>query len=214
MSTILFGDVKTNATNVTMYILLLKISDNTRLTGLVAANLTAAFMRDGLSAPTVITLSDLASLDSPYSSGGIKEISSTLMPGWYRFDSPAAMWASGSNSVGLCIMDGATGQYDERFALELKGSSDNADNVGVAGAGLSALPAVALNAAGMDAVVVETGINARQALAEVMAACLGILSGVTTNTITGKNPAGNATRFTITVDSNDNRTNSTLNPPA
>lgn len=65
-------------------------------TGLVfnSSGLTAYY---GLSraASAAITLATLAATTSAYSSGGFKEIDSTNMPGWYRFDIPDAALASG-----------------------------------------------------------------------------------------------------------------------
>jgi hypothetical protein len=73
-----------------------------------------------------------------------------------------------------------------------------------------------LDSAGLDQVVAETGINARQALALILDAVASVLSGATggASTITIKNPANSATRISATVDANGNRTAVTLNPPA
>lgn len=70
---------------------------------------------------------------------------------------------------------------------------------------------VALTAAGLDAITIESGINARQCLQAVLAAVAGVLSGAATTTITIKNPAGGPTRITATVDADGNRSAITLN---
>lgn len=57
---------------------------------LVAANFTISYVRQGAAA-VAVTLSDLASTSSAYSSGGIKFVSN----GRYRLDIPNAAGASG-----------------------------------------------------------------------------------------------------------------------
>ncbi len=71
-----------------------------------------------------------------------------------------------------------------------------------------------LASSGLDAVVTETGVNARQALTLVLDAVAGILSGAAGTSITIKDPTGTTTRIAATVDSNGNRTAITLTPPA
>jgi hypothetical protein len=73
----------------------------------------------------------------------------------------------------------------------------------------------ALAAAGFDQVVVETGINARQALAPILAASAGVLSGSGGSSIlikAGGDPA--TTRITASVDGEGNRNAVTLNLPS
>lgn len=69
----------------------------------------------------------------------------------------------------------------------------------------------ALSAAGLDAVPVESGVNARQAFSPVLAACVGLLSGAGTGTIVVKAGHDNATtRITATTDGAGNRSAVTL----
>ncbi len=83
-----------------------------------------------------------------------------------------------------------------------------------AGGPVSAVTAgVTLAAAGLDAIVVETGVNARQALSPILAACAGVLSGATTGTVVVKGGNVATTRVTATTDINGNRTSVTLNLP-
>ena len=70
-----------------------------------------------------------------------------------------------------------------------------------------------LNAAGLDGIAVETGVNARQALAVMAAALAGTLSGGGTTTITIKGVGVATTRITATVDSSNNRTAVVTNLP-
>jgi hypothetical protein len=75
--------------------------------------------------------------------------------------------------------------------------------------------AVSLSASGLDAVTIETGLNARQALAIIASASAGVLAGANTTTVTiaaAGVPATN--RITATVDSDDNRLSVTLTPPS
>jgi hypothetical protein len=73
--------------------------------------------------------------------------------------------------------------------------------------------AATLTAAGLDAVPID-GVNARQALALILAAEGGKLSGAGTTTITIRDAADTANRITATVDGAGNRTSITHNPPA
>jgi hypothetical protein len=74
---------------------------------------------------------------------------------------------------------------------------------------------VVLAADGLDAVIIETGLNARQSLAINSAAAAGVLAGAATTTVTiaaAGVPATN--RITATVDASGNRSAVTLSPPA
>jgi hypothetical protein len=71
-----------------------------------------------------------------------------------------------------------------------------------------------LASSGLDAVVVETGLNARQALSIVGAAVAGKLSGAGTATITMAGAGVAAERLAATVDGSGNRSSVTLTPPA
>jgi hypothetical protein len=77
--------------------------------------------------------------------------------------------------------------------------------------------AVTLSSSGLDAVVVETGINARQALALIGAATAGKASGLDTATAIyfAMGLSGTSTtRITATTTTDGNRTATTLAPPA
>lgn len=70
-----------------------------------------------------------------------------------------------------------------------------------------------LTPAGLDAVVVETGLNARQALSAITAAAAGTLSGMGTTTITISGAGVGATRIVATLDGSGNRTAVALTLP-
>lgn len=73
----------------------------------------------------------------------------------------------------------------------------------------------ALASGGLDAIAVESGVNARQALSVCLASAAGVLSGAATETIViraGANPG--TTRITATVDEDGNRSSVTLSLPS
>jgi hypothetical protein len=77
------------------------------------------------------------------------------------------------------------------------------------------LTSVILNPAGLDPVVVEAGLNARQAISVIVATTGGKVSGAGTGTETFRNAvADNANRVVATVDSSGNRTAITYNLPS
>lgn len=71
-----------------------------------------------------------------------------------------------------------------------------------------------LAADGLDSVVIETGINARQAISIIAAANAGLASGNDTNSPVFKGINTNTTRITATTTAAGNRTAVTLSPPA
>lgn len=85
------GGIRAGSTSASTSFLLRSATDGTEVTGKVAADLTASYRRQG-GTRTSISLSDLAAIDSAWSSGGVKEDAGGL----YRLDLPdAALTASG-----------------------------------------------------------------------------------------------------------------------
>jgi hypothetical protein len=80
--------------------------------------------------------------------------------------------------------------------------------------GISGGGQVALSPAGLDAVQVETGVNARQALSPILAASCGVLLGAGTGTVVVKGGNVAVTRITASTDNSGNRTAVTLSLPA
>lgn len=72
---------------------------------------------------------------------------------------------------------------------------------------------VELTASGLDAVVVETGINFRQAQSMILAGAAGKVSGAGTGTIVIKGANNDTTRITATTDALGNRSALTLSLP-
>lgn len=71
-----------------------------------------------------------------------------------------------------------------------------------------------LAAAGLDSVVIETGLNARQSLSIIAASAAGTLAGAATTTITIDGAGVTTDRIVATVDADGNRSAITLTPPA
>lgn len=72
----------------------------------------------------------------------------------------------------------------------------------------------ALDPSGMDRVIVEAGLNARQALSGMAAVLCGASSGLDANAPAFKGAGVDTTRVSATTDGNGNRTAVALNPPA
>lgn len=79
---------------------------------------------------------------------------------------------------------------------------------------VSGNPKVSLAADGMDAIVIETGMNARQAISIATAAAAGVLSGAATTNVIVKGAGVGTTRIDATVTSDGDRTQVTLSLPA
>ncbi len=73
---------------------------------------------------------------------------------------------------------------------------------------------VKLTSAGLDLVVIESGINARQAVSLIASATAGVVGGNDTNSPVFKGINTNTTRIAATTTTAGNRTAVTLSPPA
>jgi hypothetical protein len=78
---------------------------------------------------------------------------------------------------------------------------------------INSLGQVVLSPAGLEAIQVENGVNARQALSPILAASAGVLVGAGTGTIVVKGGNVATTRITATTDNAGNRTAVTLTLP-
>lgn len=150
-----------------------------------------------------------------YSSGGFVAIDGTNMPGWYRFDLPDAALASG-RFVGIHLQ-GAAGMAPLPIEIELTAWDNQQADIGITQGGADKVwstTARTLTAAGLDSIVVETGVNARQALSVASAALAGILEGAGSGTIVIKGAnVPSTTRITATTDGDGNRSAVTLSLP-
>lgn len=87
------------------------------------------------------------------------------------------------------------------------------DKTGYSVSAVSDKTGYSLSAAGLDAIVPETGYNVRQTLALILAAVAGVASGVDTGSPVFKAPDGTTTRISGTA-SDGNRSAITLSPPS
>jgi hypothetical protein len=71
-----------------------------------------------------------------------------------------------------------------------------------------------LASSGLDSIQVESGINARQSLSPILAACAGIISGAGTGVVVIKGGNSSTTRITATTDNAGNRSAVTLTLPS
>jgi hypothetical protein len=118
------GGIKAGSTSVSLVLPKLRFSsDGTEVTGKVAADLTAYYWRQG-GTPTAISLSDLGTVSSAYSSGGVKEADSTHMKGSYRLDPPDAAFATGADWVAFDLFAAGTYVSSLTLALETKGAAE------------------------------------------------------------------------------------------
>jgi hypothetical protein len=70
-----------------------------------------------------------------------------------------------------------------------------------------------LASSGLDAISIEGGVNARQALSPILAACAGVIAGAGTGVIVIKGGNSSTTRITATTDNSGNRSSVTLTLP-
>ena len=184
------GTLKAGSTSVSVYFELEDTTTGAPTTGKVGADMTGSYWRQG-GVRVAITVSDLAAVNSVYSSGGVKEVDATNMPGLYRLDLPDAAVATGADWAVAQIK--VTGCKAARVRL--------------------ALPTYGLLRDTLFAKVVESAGNytAQQALSIILAA----LGGVTTTGGTVlKTPDGSATRIAATINGSNERTAMTVTPSA
>jgi hypothetical protein len=112
------------------------------LTGLVfnSAGLTAYYVTER-GTPTAITLVTLASATAAYSSGGFIAVDATNLPGVYRLDIPAAVFAT---TKGIVMLKGATNMVPVLLEYDVV-AYDPTDTVRL---GLTAIPNVAQGTTG------------------------------------------------------------------
>ena len=182
------GGIKAGSTSVSGVFTLAATLDSTAVTGKVAADLTCSYLRQG-GVRVAITPSDLAAANSAYSSGGVKEIDATNMPGLYRIDFPDAALATGADWVVFTVKEATSFVFYERFALETKGSSENNTIVAAIKAKTDLL--VSTTAGRIDAAIIAAGDLAQAAADKVWATTSRALStSVWDETAASHNTAG------------------------
>jgi hypothetical protein len=196
------------------------------LTGLAynSPGLACHTTREGDAVVTDVSLAQ--SIVGTWTSGGFVEVDPIRMPGLYEFGITNAALAAGAQSV-VAYLLGAPHMVPVRLEIEL----DAIDYQNGNSAGLASLVAVKaqtdlltfngasvvsrLSSSGLDSVVIEAGVNARQALSPILAAAAGVLAGAGTTSITiaAANNA-NIHRIAANVDGTGNRSAVSLNLPA
>jgi hypothetical protein len=128
----------------------------------------------------------------------------------------SAYTAPDNSDIAALVASVGTGLHTELDAV--KAQTDqlhfSGSNVQAAVAVVSDKTGYSLGSAGLDAITVETGINARQALSPILGAAAGVLSGAGTGTIIIKGGGVSTTRITASTDASGNRTGVTLSLPS
>ena len=124
MSDKIQGGVKAGSTSVTIPFQLYNAATGLPETGKVAADLTGYYYRQGSAAAVALSFSNLAALNSAYSSGGVKEV--TNIPGHYILHAPDAMFAAGADYVDVVIYTSTSSKVPFTFELGLKVSLEAA----------------------------------------------------------------------------------------
>lgn len=143
----------------------------------------------------VETITTLGTFAAPTSGKcRFKEVDATNLPGVYEIQIADGRFAVSSAKTLTVLIHGATNLKPYCLQIDLAG--------------------YALTAAGLDAVVAESGINIRQAVALCLSKLCGKRSGMATSTNTYKGADNSTTRIVETTDSDGNCTASTLTPPS
>lgn len=176
------------------------------LTGLThsSAGLVVATIADNEASATVYaqassnleTITTLGTFAAPTASKArFKEVDATNLPGVYEIQIADARFAvSSAKSLAISI-HGATNLKPRIVVI------DHAANA-------------RLDSTGVDAVVIESGINLRQAIALIGSKLCGKRSAMTTATNTYKGMDNTTTRIVETTDADGNCTASTLSAPS
>src|SRR3990172_367409 len=112
------GSLKAGSTSVSMEVVLRATADGTEMTGKVAADMTASYLRQG-GTRTAISPSDLAAVNSAHRSGGVKEVDATNMKGLYRLDVPDAALATGADWVIISVFVAGSYMFYQHYALDV-----------------------------------------------------------------------------------------------
>jgi hypothetical protein len=115
---------------------------------------------------------------------------------------------------GITVKSYATGQDPASLVLATPANKLVSDGSGRVTVGTVAdKSGYALAAAGLDAIVIEAGINARQALSPILAAAAGVVTGAGTGTIVIQGANSSTSRIVATTDNAGNRLSVVLSLP-
>jgi len=155
----------------------------------------ATVTRYRASSSEIETISTLGTFATPTSGKcRFKEVDATNHPGLYEIQFADARFAvSGSKRMVITISGNVTDMRESNYEIDLKG--------------------VRLTAEGLKSILVESDLDARQALSIILAACGGVLSGAaTTNVLIQAANHSGTNRIDATVDADGNRSALTLTP--
>ncbi len=131
---------------------------------------------------------------------------------------PANFAALAIGSGGVVTAAGGNGPTVQQIAAAILTNPSNLLATDVAGRVSAATVAdksgYSLAPNGLDSIVVEAGINLRQAISPILAASAGVLSGASTGAIVIRGANVATTRITATTDNAGNRSSVTLSLPA
>lgn len=116
--------IKSGSTSVSVDIVLRSSTDSTEVSGKVAADMDLQYFRQGASASVDVTSSNLATLATAWTAGGVKEIDATSMKGTYRTDWPDAAFVAGADWVEINVTVAGCFVSKERFVLSDKTAND------------------------------------------------------------------------------------------
>lgn len=113
------GNIKADSTSISIPIFFQSSTTGEGETGVTSSTtgLKVYYWRQGSSA-TAVTITNLSTVTSPFSSGGIKEVDSTNMDGMYRLDVPNGAWATGVDWVVITAKTDTSLLYRATFAIE------------------------------------------------------------------------------------------------
>ena len=113
------GNIKADSTSVSIPVFFQSSTTGLGVTGITSTTtgLKVYYWRIGVAA-TQIVVTNLVTVTSPYSSGGLKEVDATNMPGQYRLDVPNGAWVTGVDWVVVTAITDTSLLYHVTFALE------------------------------------------------------------------------------------------------
>lgn len=108
--------IKASSTDISIYVVAVDDRTGQPKTGLIAANVSAHYLRTR-TAPTAVPTVALAGAGAVHTDGGFVEVDSAATPGLYRFDLPDAAVASGASQL-LVVLTAADALFSV-FEAEL-----------------------------------------------------------------------------------------------
>jgi hypothetical protein len=150
--------------------------------------------------------------DSPYNGGAVASVTAPVTVGTNNDKTGYGLSSAERTALSSVILTDTTDTLGAAI-LSIKTQTDKLSFDGSGNVKSAPQTTVTLAAAGLDGITIESGVNMRQALSPILAACAGVLSGAGTGTVVIKNPAGNTTRITATTDASGDRSAVTLNLP-